>query len=72
MYVVLKKAQNVPVYTVCPEGKDGPHPHSAPRPALTLRVLPSVELEETTLPSVRPKRLQNLSLVHKKLTRQKI
>ncbi len=57
VYVVLKKAQNVPVYTVCPEGKDGPIRTLHRDLLLPCGFLPSVELEETTLPSVRPKRL---------------
>ncbi len=57
MYVVLKKAQNVPVYTVCPEGKDGPIRTLHRDLLLPCRFLPSVELEETILPSVCPKRL---------------
>lgn len=55
VYIVLKKAQNVPVYTVCPEGKDGPVRTLHRDLLLPCGFLPGVELEETTLPSVRPK-----------------
>lgn len=55
VYTVLKKAQNVPVYTVCPEGKDGPVRTLHRDLLLPCGFLPGVELEETTLPGVRPK-----------------
>lgn len=56
VYTVLKKAQNVPVYTVCPEGKDGPIRTLHRDLLLPCGFLPGVELVETTLPSERPKR----------------
>ncbi len=55
VYIVLKKAQNFPVYTVCPEGKDCPVCTLHRYLLLPCGFLPIVELKETTLPSVRPK-----------------
>ncbi len=55
IYVVLRKAGDMPVYTVCPEGKDGPVRTLHRDLLLPCGFLPVSEIEESDPPKMRSK-----------------
>ncbi|XP_052002413.1 uncharacterized protein LOC127657592 [Xyrauchen texanus] len=55
VYIVLKKVQDVPVYTICPEGTDSPVRTLHRDLLLPCGFLPGVEADKTTLPKVHQK-----------------